>query len=156
MTGDDLRRIFLGPTLFRLESILTPRLVPILYVVGLAALLLGAVIHLFETFARNFGDGLWGLLEIAVFGLLWLIVLRIVCEVLLVFFKAHETAARTVDLGLTASTLIDDVRDAIHDIAEDEGMESDVYPPPNVMVETPARRPSRRTARRTPRSPPTV
>jgi hypothetical protein len=154
MTGDDLKRIFLGPTLFRLESILTPRLVPILYIVGLAGLLLWAVVHLFESFARNFGDGLWGLLEIAVFGLLGLIVLRIVCELLLVFFKAHETAAKTVDLSLTATALIDDVRDSIRDIADDDEMDDDVYPPPAVVVaDVPPRRPARRTARRTPRPP---
>ena len=66
MTLDDLKRIFLGPTLFRLDTILSPRLVPVLYAAGLLALLLWAVGHLFATFGRNFGDGLWGLLEIAV------------------------------------------------------------------------------------------
>ena len=70
MTGDDLRKIFLGRTLFRLDTVLSPRLVPILYASGLGALLLWAITHLFATFGRNFGDGLWGLLEIVVFGLL--------------------------------------------------------------------------------------
>ena len=32
MTSDDLRRIFMGQTLFRLDTILSPRLVPVLYV----------------------------------------------------------------------------------------------------------------------------
>ena len=95
MTGDDLRKIFLGTTLFRLDTVLGARLVPILYATGLAALLVWAVIHLFATFGRNFGDGLWGLLEIAVFGLLWLVALRIVCEVLLVFFKASGALTLT-------------------------------------------------------------
>ncbi len=36
MTTDDLRRIFFGPTLFRLDTILSPRLIPVLYVTGLA------------------------------------------------------------------------------------------------------------------------
>ena len=89
MTLDDLKKIFLSPTLFRLETILSPRLVPVLYATGLAALLLWSVGHLFQSFGRNFGDGLWGLLEIAVYGALVLILLRIVCEVLLVFFKAN-------------------------------------------------------------------
>ena len=31
MTSDDLKRIFLGPTLFRLDTLLSPRLVPVLY-----------------------------------------------------------------------------------------------------------------------------
>lgn len=120
MTSDDLKKIFLGPTLFRLDTILSPRLVPVLYAVGLAALLLWSVSHLFVTFGRNFGDGLWGLLEIGVFGLLGLVALRIVCEVLLVFFKAHEGTARTVGLTRLPRTLMEEVSDAIHDIADED------------------------------------
>lgn len=120
MTSDDLKKIFLGPTLFRLDTILSPRLVPALYAVGMGALLLWAVTHLFSTFGRTFGDGLWGLLEIAVFGLLGIIILRIVCEVLLVFFKANEAAARAVGLSRISRSLVEEVNDAIHDIAEDD------------------------------------
>ena len=119
MTLEDLKKIFLSPTLFRLDTILSPRLVPVLYASGLAALLLWAVTHLFATFGRTFGDGLWGILEIAVFGLLALIVLRIVCEALLVFFKANETVTKTVSLSLISTSLLDEVRDAISDIADD-------------------------------------
>lgn len=153
MTLDDLKKIFLSPTLFRLETILSPRLVPVLYASGLAALLLWSVGHLFQSFGRNFGDGLWGLLEIAVYGALFLVVLRIVCEVLLVFFKANETVTRTVSLSRVPTSLIDEVRDAIHDIADDEPYEDD-----ESSDGTPAPAPTtptvRRTARRTP--PPTA
>ena len=144
MTLDDLKKIFLSPTLFRLETILSPRLVPGLYGTGLAALLLWAVGHLFATFGRNFGDGLWGLLEIAVYGALFLIVLRVVCEVLLVFFKANEATTRAVSLSRVPASLIDEVRDAIHDIAEeDEHYE-------NGEVSTGVTPTPRRTARRSP------
>lgn len=150
MTLDDLKKIFLGPTLFRLETILSPRLVPVLYATGLAALLLWSVGHLFVSFGRNFGDGLWGILEIAVYGALFLLVLRIVCEVLLVFFKANETVTRTVSLSRVPTSLIDEVRDAIHDIAEDEPYADETSEGAAVESSTPA---VRRTARRTP--PPT-
>lgn len=149
MTLDDLKKIFLSPTLFRLETILSPRLVPVLYATGLAALLLWSVGHLFVSFGRNFGDGLWGILEIAVYGALFLIVLRIVCEVLLVFFKANETVTRTVSLSRVPTSLIDEVRDAIHDIAEeepypdDESSEGAIPPAPTTPT-------VRRTAKRTP------
>jgi hypothetical protein len=150
MTLDDLKKIFLGKTLFRLDTILSPKLVPVLYGVGLAALLLWAVIHLFATFGRNFGDGLWGLLEIAVFGMLALLVLRVVCEFLLVYFKANETVVRAVALSRAPSTLMDEVKDALHDIAE-ETEETDPLAdiggdevPPTV----------RRTARRGPKTTP--
>ena len=149
MTLDDLKKIFLSPTLFRLETILSPRLVPILYAVGLASLLLWAVGHLFYSFGRNFGDGLWGLLEIAVYGSLFLLLLRVVCEVLLVFFKANEGVTRAVSLSRVPTSLIDEVKDAISDIADeeadlDETSEGVASPAPSSTV--------RRTAKRTPLS----
>lgn len=165
MTSDDLKKIFLGPTLFRIDSILSPRLIPILYATGLASLLLWAVTHLFATFGRNFGDGLWGLLEIAVYGLLGLLLLRVVCEVLLVLFKANETAAKTVSLSRISTSLIEDVKDAISDIAdeaeEDEGYVTPATEPPPQSTEPstavdhvpplPSGRPAlKRTAKRTP------
>lgn len=150
MTGDDLRRIFFGRTLFRLDTILGPRLVPLLYATGLAALLLWAVIHLFATFGRNFGDGLWGLLEIAVFGLLGLLALRIVCEVLLVFFKSHETETKTVALSRISSSLADEVSDAISDIAVEDAV-ADLDDDLPAAASTPS---VRRTARRSNPTPP--
>jgi hypothetical protein len=146
MTGDDLRKILLGTTLFRLDTVLATKLVPILYATGMAGILLWAVTHLFATFGRNFGDGLWGLLEIVVFGLLGIVVLRIVCEVLLVYFKTHETAARTVGLSRISNSLVDEVRDAISDIADEE---DDVAASGSPRAEAPSPKP-RRTAKRTP------
>ncbi len=140
---EDLKKIFLSPALFRLDTILSPRLVPILYGTGMAALLLWAVGHLFLTFGRNFGDGLWGILEIAVFGALGMVVLRVVCELLLVFFKANETATRTVSLSRLPGTLMDEVKEAIHEIAQDDADVGDV------AAEAPPS-PPRRTARRAP------
>lgn len=146
MTLDDLKKIFLSPTLFRLDAILSPKLVPVLYGVGMFALLLWAVGHLFLTFGRNFGDGLWGLFEIAVYGALGLIALRVICEVLLVFFKAHEAATRTVAVSRLSGSLMDEVREAIHDIADESDyteteVEDEITPSP------------RRTARRAPPPP---
>src|SRR6185312_10870096 len=156
MTSDDLRRIFMGPTLFRLDTILSPRLVPVLYATGLAALLLWAVTHLFDTFGRNFGDGLWGLLEIVVYGAFGLVVLRTVCEALLVWFKANESATDSVSRTRISSTLLDEVRDAIHDMADEEDEPDDedlitpaTVPAPDIEI-TPPRGGPRRTARRSP------
>lgn len=154
MTLDDLKKIFLSPTLFRLETILSPRLVPVLYATGLAALLLWSVGHLFQSFGRNFGDGLWGLLEIAVYGALFLLALRIVCEVLLVFFKANETVTKTVSLSRVPTSLIDEVRDAIHDIADDDEPYEDAESSEGTSPPAPTTPTVRRTAKRTP--PPTI
>jgi hypothetical protein len=152
MTSDDLKRIFLGPTLFRLDTILSPRLVPILYATGMAAILIWAVKHLFAAFGSSFGDGLWGLLEIVVFGAFFLVVLRAACEALLVYFKEHEGATEAVSRTRISSSLFDEVRDAVHDIADEQDDEDLIMPAtvpaPDIEI-TPPRGP-RRTARRTP------
>ena len=118
MTLDDLKRLFTRQTLFRLDAILSPKLVPIFYALGLAALLLWAVSHLFISFSFGFGIGLWGLLEIIVFGLLAFVGLRIVCEAMLVWFKTHQQSGESVNRARFSSSLIDEVRDAIRDLAE--------------------------------------
>ena len=170
MTLDDLKRLFTRQTLFRLDAILSPKLVPILYALGLAGILLWAVSHLFWSFGFGFGTGLWGLLEIAVFGLLLLVVLRISCEALLVWFKTHEQSGDTVNRSRYSASLLDEVRDAIRDLAEEgedvDYAEADEYitpatepapyvPTPGEAPRAPATSPGevfkpRRTARRTP------
>lgn len=120
MSIDDLKKLATGSVLFSLDRIITPRLVNVLYLLGLATLVLWAINHLFATFALGFGAGLWGLLEIAVYGLLGFVVLRIVCETLLVFFKTNEKAANAVSRPQPTANLLDEVRDAIEDLAEEE------------------------------------
>ena len=157
MTTDDLKRIFLGPTLFRLDTILSPRLVPILYATGLATILLWAIGHFFESFGHNFGDGLWGLIEIAIYGTFGVIALRTACEALLVWFKANEASADSVSRTRISTSLLEEVRDAIHDIADGEDSDDDMITPATVPApgaQVPPPRGSRRTPRRSPQPPP--
>ncbi|HTN63963.1 MAG TPA: DUF4282 domain-containing protein [Devosia sp.] len=182
MTLDDLKRLFTRQTLFKLDSILAPKLISILYALGLCALLLWAIGHLFLTFGSGFGNGLWGLLEIAVFGLLSWILLRVGCEALLVYFKAHEASGDSVNRSRYSASLLDEVRDAIRDLAEEgedpDYAEADEYitpatepapyqappaptppaPPKPAATRAPATAPGevfkpKRTAKRTPPSP---
>jgi len=121
MFWDDLRKLLSSTQLYRLDRLISAKLVPIFYAVGLAAIGLWAIDHLVNSFADNFGQGLWGILEILVYGPLWLLGLRIVCELILVFFKAHEPSAAAVDLGRRGRTgLLEEVGDAIHDLADDD------------------------------------
>ncbi len=164
MTLDDLKRLFTRQTLFRLDAILSPKLVPILYALGLGAILLWAVSHLFFSFSFGFGMGLWGLLEILVFGLLAFVGLRIACEALLVWFKTHEQSGETVHRSRYSSSLIDEVRDAIRDLAEagddPDYAEADEYitpatePAPFVPPAQPTAAPTPTTAQRAPATKP--
>src|SRR5690606_26319169 len=108
-----IKKLATGNTLFDLHRIIAPRMVTIAYLLGLAAIALWAVNHFFYSFRFGFGNGLWGLLEIAVYGLLALIVLRIACEAVIVYFKAHKGEAAEIEPARPGATLIDDVRDAI-------------------------------------------
>jgi len=149
---DDLKKLLSGPTLFRLDAVLAARLVPIFYFLGLVAIGLWAVDHLFASFAYNFGQGLWGILEIIVYGPLWLIALRIVADVLLVFFKAHEASATAVNRGRGGNSLLEDVGDAIHDLAadDDDVAAPTADPSPMASEDGSIRGALRRTAKRTP------
>ena len=120
MRFDDLRKLATGSVLFNLGRIISPRLVTILYMLGLAGIVLWAVNHFFSSFRFGFGNGLWGLLEIVVFGLLAFVALRIVCEAVIVFFRANSAEAETYEPEHLGASLIDDVREAIEDLADQE------------------------------------
>lgn len=121
MQFEDVKKLATGTVLFNLNRIIAPRLVTIVYLLGLAGIVLWAVNHFFLTFRFGFGTGLWGLLEIAVFGLLALVVLRIACEAVIVFFRAHQAQAATATTQPRANaSLIDEVRGAIEELAEEE------------------------------------
>lgn len=171
MTMDDLKRLLTRQTLFRLDAVLSPRLVPIFYALGLAGILLWAINHFFFRFSFGFGDGLWGILEIVVFGLLSFVCLRILSEALLVWFRRNAVEGEAVRPRYSAS-LLDEVRDAIRELAEegDDGdyAEADEYITPATdpvpyatsgseagSLREPSTQPGethkpRRTARRTP------
>jgi hypothetical protein len=140
MTSDDLKRIITGRTLFRLDTILAPRMIPIIYAVGLLALLLWAARYFVEAVSAGFWDGIWSLLEIAVFGGLGVLLLRAVCEALIVWFKTHEEAAEDVSNARVSTSLIEDVRDAIRDIADEED-DDDVLDVDDLITRS-SRRPS--------------
>lgn len=159
MTSDDLKRIFQGNTLFRMNSVLGMRLIPLLYTTGLFAFLLWGIEHLFATFAQSFGAGLWGLLQIIAYGALGILLLRTLAEMLLVYFKGNEATVDLInDSRLSSASLIEDVRDAIRDIADDEDDDDllsldDMITPATVPapnMDLPPPRGPRRTARRTP------
>lgn len=142
MRLEDISKLATGNILFNLNRIIAPRLVTLFYLLGLAAIMLWAVTHFFSTFRFGFGSGLWGLLEIAVFGLLALIVLRIACEAVIVYFRAHAAQADDYAPAKVNASLIDDVREAIEDLAEEEAEAEETYRPTPPTPAPPAPAPS--------------
>jgi len=144
MSPDDISRIFSRSVLLGLDQIVSPRLIKVAYPLGLVAIALWAISHFVFTFSLGFGEGVWGLIEIVVYGLLYVIGLRVACELLLVFFREHAHSARPMGATQAHSSLIDEVRDAIEDLAtEDEDGAAEA-----------ARAASRPTPRPTPAAPP--
>jgi hypothetical protein len=120
MTLDEFGK-FLNRTLFlSLDRISGARLVRIVYILGLAVAVIWGLDHFFATFRASFWDGLWGLLEIAVFGLFGITVLRMFCEALIVYFEANSDAVRAANQHEAQTSLIDEVRDAIEQLGEEE------------------------------------
>jgi len=156
MTLDDIKKLATGSLLFSLDRIITPRMINILYLLGLAAISIWSINHLFATFSLGFGSGLWGLLEIAIFGLLGFVCLRVACEAIIVFFKANERAADAATQVRPTMSLIDEVRDAIEELADEDEATAAIEPPvkPKPAAAKPAskssRKPTTRTAKRSP------
>lgn len=152
---------FLNRTLFlSLDRISGARLVRVVYLLGLAVAVIWGLDHFFITFRFGFWDGLWGLIEIAVFGLFGITVLRMICEALIVYFEANGDAVRAASQHEVQTSLIDEVRDAIEQLGEDEEKKpmpeletakpAKVAKPPAVAKAAPTRR-APRTAKRSPK-----
>lgn len=120
MSFEEFGKILNRTLLLSMDRISGPRLVRFAYLLGLAVAAVWALSHFFATFRTGFGDGLWGLLEIAVFGLFGLTVLRVVCEALIVYFEANKDAVRAATRSEAPTSLIDEVRDAIEQLGEEE------------------------------------
>lgn len=160
MNFEDLKRLLTGPVLFTLESIISPRLVPMIFGLGLAAIGLWAIGHMVWAFSLSFSNGLWGLIEIAIYGPLALLLLRVLCEAIMIYFKANQTAAANLDRPSGNHTLMDEVGAAIRDLAGDDDHDDYMAPataiPPGVDMSgdassLPQRPGIRRTARRSPK-----
>lgn len=172
MTLDDLKKIATGSVLFSLDRVIVPRLIRLTYLLGLVGIGLWGLDHLFDAFRFGFGNGIWGIIEVAIFGLLAFVGLRIICEVVMIYYKANEKFVPTAMDPPSSASLIDDVAGAIEELAGEEDRAPAQISAPRTVRKTaakakpttPVAKPSatkatkstpraapRRTARRTPR-----
>jgi hypothetical protein len=129
MFWEDFKKLVFGPMLYRLDGLIGARLAPMLYALGLAAAVLWAADHLVTSFALSFTQGIWSIIEIVVYGGLWVIALRVTCEIVLVFFEARATLVMTLDRRRQPGSLLDEIGDAIHELAEDDDTDEDYITP---------------------------
>lgn len=126
MSFDELGKTLNNSLFVSLDRLGGRSLIKGFYALGITAVALWAINHLFFTFSLGFGAGLWGLVEITVFGLLAITGLRILSEAMIVFFQAHAADAEAASTTEIPSSLVDEVRDAIEDLGVDLGEHSDV------------------------------
>ena len=120
MTLDDLKRLATSGTVFNLDRMIAPKIIKMLYLLGLGAIGIWGIRHLFGSFAESFGAGIWGLLEIGIIGLGSFVLLRVLCETLLVFFKKNAEFVTLEPSQRPATSIFDDVKDALEELAEDD------------------------------------
>jgi hypothetical protein len=159
---NDLRRMLTGPDLLSLSNPFGSRLVPVLYIVGLVAIVIWAVGLVVGGFALAWSRGIWAIIEMVVYGGFMVLALRAICEALLIYFSAGQARLEAAAATASEATLLDEVRDAIDHLAdEDAGTAAKPdkpYVPEDAFGELgndmppPAPRPqTRRTARRSPK-----
>ena len=76
----------------RFDSLITPKLIRFLYIVGMVAIGLGTLIWIIGGFANSAGTGVLFLVLAPIAALLWLIVLRLYLELVVVAFKIRDSA----------------------------------------------------------------
>lgn len=131
MQFETLIKLATSRILFDLKKPISKKLVPLFYFLGLATIVLMAISHIFYTFRFGFGNGLWGLIEVAVFGAFAIIALRIVSDFINVYFSAVNKAraeqkpifSNKQNSSFTRNDqddLLNDVAAAIDDLVDEE------------------------------------
>jgi len=76
----------------RFNSLITPKMIRFLYVVGIVAIALGTLVWVIGGFANSAGTGVLFLILAPIAGLVWLVVLRLYLELVVVAFKIRDSA----------------------------------------------------------------
>jgi hypothetical protein len=79
------------------ESLITPKLIRFLYIVGMVVLALGALAIVVVGFTEGAGSGILALILAPIGALIYLIVLRLYLELVVVAFKIRDAAEEIAD-----------------------------------------------------------
>jgi uncharacterized membrane protein len=81
----------------RFDSLITPKLVRFLYVIGMIVLAIGAIAWVIAGFANSAGTGVLFLVLAPLVALVYLIVIRLYLELIVVAFKIRDAAEQIAD-----------------------------------------------------------
>lgn len=81
----------------RFDSLITPRIVRVLYIVAMIGIAIGAVVSIIGAFTNSASSGIITLILSPFIALLFLTFVRLFLESIMVFFKIREAADEIVD-----------------------------------------------------------
>ena len=76
----------------RFNSLITPKLIRFLYIVGMIALAIGTLVWVIAGFTHSAGEGVLFLILAPIVALVYLIVVRLYLELIVVAFKIRDAA----------------------------------------------------------------
>jgi hypothetical protein len=74
----------------RFDSLITPKLIRLLYVIGMIVLAIGVIVAIIVGFVNDAGTGVITLILAPIVALIYLIVVRVYLELVIVAFKIRE------------------------------------------------------------------
>jgi hypothetical protein len=74
----------------RFDSLITPKLIRLLYVIGMVVLAIAAIIVIVVNFTNSAGAGIIALILAPIVALIYLIVIRVYLELIIIAFKIRE------------------------------------------------------------------
>ncbi len=83
------------------SEFVTTRMIKVLYVLGIIGAAIGSLIMLGTGFRNGFGSGLLALILAPLVFLLWTLLARMWCELIIVAFRIAENTSRLVEQGKT-------------------------------------------------------
>jgi len=85
------------------SEFVTTRVIKVVFVLGIIAAAIGSLIMLGTGFKNGFGSGLIALILAPLVFLIWVLMARMWCELIIVAFRIAENTSRLVEQGKTES-----------------------------------------------------
>lgn len=128
----DTRNIpFANTVLFNLNTFITPQIIKIFYLVGMGTIALRLLQAIIAALSSGFFNGMAGLLAAIATAIFSLLVLRVVVEVIIIYFKNNDALMNMADVDLEDQDIFDDVKDSFNSLfpGDDDDLDLDLDEP---------------------------
>lgn len=113
----DSRNIpFANTILFNLNTFITPQIIKIFYLVGMATIGLKFLQAIIAALSTGFFNGIAGILVAVATAIFSFLILRIVVEAIVIYFKNNEALMDIAEKSLEEQDIFDDVKDSFNSL----------------------------------------